>query len=337
MKILLTGGTGYIGSHVAVELINRGYDVTIVDNLSNSKISVLERIKRICRTDNIAFYNINLLDYNALEKVFIAENCDAVMHFAGLKAVKESVEEPLDYYENNIMSTLNLLKAMQKFGVKSIVFSSSATVYGENSDAPFYENYPLSAVNPYGRTKLFIEEILRDYHSANPDTSVCLLRYFNPVGAHSSGLIGEDPNGIPNNLMPLIVQVASGERDKLYVFGNDYPTEDGTCIRDYIHVVDLAMGHILALEKHSAFAGLHVHNLGRGTGVSVLDMVKTFQTVNMINVKFEIGSRREGDIAISYAATEKARRELGWTPALNLEDMCRDSWNWHKKNLGANE
>lgn len=330
MIVLLTGGTGYIGSHVCVELLNSGHDVVIADNLSNSKIGVVERINKIAGNSSVVFRKLDLCDYESLELVFHEFQFDAVMHFAGYKAVGESVYCPLKYYENNVQGSINLLKAMLKYNVKRIVFSSSATVYGMSEDVPFHEYSPLNAVNPYGRTKFFIEEILRDFQTANKDVMVCILRYFNPVGAHKSGLIGEDPTGIPNNLMPFIVHVAAGEQKKLSIFGSDYSTPDGTCVRDYIHVADLALGHTLALEKHKQDSGCFVYNLGRGKGISVLQMVRTFQKVNGIMIDYEFSERREGDIAVSYAANTKAYSVLGWKPENTLEDMCRDSWRWYK-------
>ncbi|MCB5259417.1 MAG: UDP-glucose 4-epimerase GalE [Candidatus Cloacimonetes bacterium] len=330
MKILLTGGTGYIGSHVCVELLNWGHDVVIIDNLSNSKIGVIERMKKITGKNSIHFRELDLCDYESLEQVFNEFQFDAIMHFAGLKAVGESVANPLGYYENNVHGSLNLLRAMTKNNVHRIVFSSSATVYGSSEDVPFHEDSPLSAVNPYGRSKLFIEEILRDYQNANNEAMVCILRYFNPVGAHKSGLIGEDPTGVPNNLMPFIMQVAAGKQEKLSIFGSDYPTNDGTCIRDYIHVVDLAEGHVAALEKHIHDTGFFVYNLGRGQGISVLEMVYTFQRANSLKIEHKFSDRREGDIAVSYAANNRACSILNWKPERTLEDMCFDSWQWYK-------
>lgn len=331
MKILLTGGTGYIGSHVCVELLNSGYEVIIADNLSNSKEEVGHRIKMIVPKGELRFCKLDLLDFNALDKLFAESKIDAVMHFAGFKAVGESVAKPLAYYENNVQGTINLLKVMLKFNVMSLVFSSSATVYGSNPDVPFYETHPLAAINPYGRTKLFIEEILRDYAIAEPQISICILRYFNPVGAHESGLIGEDPKGIPNNLMPIIGKVASGIQDKLLVYGTDYPTPDGTCIRDYIHVVDLAVGHVRALDKKKSVAGVHTYNLGRGMGLSVLEVIRAYEAVNHLKVKHAFGPRRPGDTAISYADVSKANEELDWHAQRDEHQMCRDSWNWQIK------
>lgn len=334
MKILFTGGLGYIGSHTAVEVLNAGHDVVIVDNLSNSKIGVLDKIKEITGKD-VKFYQIDVCDKVALDKVF-EENKDiyAVIHFAGYKAVGESCKEPLKYYQNNMISTFNLVEVMQKYGCKNIIFSSSATVYAVSEVMPLDETFPLSASNPYGRTKLFNEHFLIDYQKANPDWNVILLRYFNPIGAHESGLIGEDPNGIPNNLMPYICKVAVGELDHLNVFGNDYKTKDGTGVRDYIHVVDLAIGHVKALEKiiKDEKTGLGIYNLGTGVGYSVLDIVNTFNKVNGDIVKYEIGARRPGDIDECYASPKKAEEELGFKAERGLEEMCKSSFEYQRKN-----
>jgi len=331
MRILLTGGTGYIGSHVCVELLLCGHEVVIIDNLSNSKKEVVDRIRMVVPGGKLRFCHADLLDFGTLDKLMSESGIEAVMHFAGFKAVGESVAKPLAYYENNVQGTINLLKAMQRHQVGSLVFSSSATVYGSNPDVPFFETHPLEAINPYGRTKLFIEEILRDYAVANQTASVCILRYFNPVGAHESGLIGEDPQGIPNNLMPIVSKVAAGKLEKLIVYGTDYPTPDGTCIRDYIHVVDLAIGHVRALERRQKEAGIHVYNLGRGKGLSVLEIIKAYEIANQIEIHYNLGSRRPGDTAVSYADVSKANQELDWLATRDEYQMCRDSWNWQLK------
>ena len=334
MKILFTGGLGFIGSHTAVEVLNAGHDVVIVDNLSNSKIGVLDQIKKITGKD-AKFYQIDVCDKNALETVF-AENPDifAVIHFAGYKAVGESVREPLMYYQNNMISTFNLIELMNKYGCKNIIFSSSATVYKQSEIMPLDETFELAATNPYGRTKLFNEHFLIDWQKANPSFNVILLRYFNPIGAHESGLLGEDPNGIPNNLMPYICKVAVGELDHLNVFGNDYKTKDGTGVRDYIHVVDLAIGHVKALEKviKDENTGLGIYNLGTGVGYSVLDIVNTFNRVNGDLVKYEIAARRPGDIDECYASPKKAEEELGFKAVRGLEEMCKSSYEYQRKN-----
>lgn len=331
MKILVTGGAGYIGSHTVIELLGKGYEVVIVDNFYNSHPEVLERIKELSGKD-FKFYEIDLLDKNALKKVFEENKIDSVIHFAGYKAVGESVEKPLMYYHNNLTSTFILCEVMKEYGVKNIVFSSSATVYGLSNISPLKENLPLSTTNPYGTTKLFIEQILRDLYISDKDWSIALLRYFNPIGAHISGRIGENPNGIPNNLMPFITQVAVGKREKLSVFGNDYDTIDGTGVRDYIHVVDLAKGHIKALERHMDFKGVEAYNLGTGKGVSVLELVSTFEKVNGVKIPYTISDRRPGDIATCFADASKAKKELGWEAEKTIEDMCKDSWNWQKNN-----
>ncbi|BBE30558.1 UDP-glucose 4-epimerase [Tepiditoga spiralis] len=331
MSILITGGAGYIGSHTCVEFLNAGYDIVVVDNLSNSKKESLNRVEQITGK-TLKFYHTDILNKTELEKVFEENNIEAVIHFAGLKAVGESVAIPLKYYHNNITGTLILNEVMQKYNVKKMVFSSSATVYGDPESVPISEDFPLHATNPYGRTKLMIEEILRDLYISDNDWSIALLRYFNPIGAHESGRIGEDPNGIPNNLMPYITQVAVGKREKLSVFGNDYNTHDGTGVRDYIHVVDLAKGHLKALEKIMKTKGIDAYNLGTGTGYSVLDVVKSFEKANNIKIPYIITKRRPGDIDKCYANPEKALKELGWKAEKNLEDMCRDSWNWQKNN-----
>lgn len=334
MKILFTGGLGYIGSHTAVEAIEAGYDVIVVDNLSNSKIEVVDKIKKITGK-TVKFYQADVCDKAALEKVF-KENKDifAVIHFAGFKAVGESVKKPLMYYKNNLISTFNLLELMKEYDCKNIIFSSSATVYAPSSVMPLDENAPLAASNPYGWTKFMNEQILKDFQYANPDFNVVLLRYFNPVGAHESGLLGEDPNGIPNNLMPYICKVAVGEFDHLSVFGNDYNTKDGTGVRDYIHVVDLAKGHIKALDKikNTKKLGVGIYNIGTGVGYSVLDIVNTFNKVNGNLVKYEFAPRREGDLGECYASPKKAERELGFKATKTLEDMCKSSYEFQKKN-----
>lgn len=331
MSILLTGGLGYIGSHTAVELLNRDKEIIIVDNLSNSKIETIDKIKKITGKD-FKFIKADLKDMKATEKIFKKNKITAVVHFAGLKAVGESVKIPVAYYENNIMSTLNLLKCMEKYGVNDLVFSSSATVYGTNEIMPLREDFPTGATNPYGRTKLFIEEILKDCNVANPKLNIAILRYFNPIGAHESGLIGEDPNGIPNNLMPYITKVATGKLKELSIFGNDYPTKDGTGVRDYIHVCDLAVGHVLALDKLNENPGVFICNLGTGNGYSVLEIVNTFNAVNGDLVKFKFTERRAGDIAVCYADTTKAKQELNFTATHTLQDMCKSSYEFEKNN-----
>ena len=333
MKILVLGGAGYIGSHTVVELANAGEkEIVIVDNLCNSKEEVVDRIKKIVDVD-IKFYNADINDEEALDKIFEAHKPDSVVHFAGLKAVGESVKEPLWYYSNNITGTLKLLSVMKKHGCNKIVFSSSATVYGENNKAPYVEEMPTSATNPYGWTKVMQEQMLRDIAFANPEMSVALLRYFNPIGAHESGLIGEDPNGIPNNLLPYICKVAMGRLPKLNVFGNDYDTHDGTGVRDYIHVVDLAIGHVKALDYLNKNTGVLTVNLGTGIGYSVLDVVKAYEEASGVEVKYEIVPRRPGDIATCYANAEKAWELLGWKTERDLAKMCQDSWNFAKNNM----
>ena len=331
MSILLTGGLGYIGSHTAVELLNKGYDIVVVDDLSNSKIEVKDKIKTITGKD-FKFIKADLKDYALTEEIFANNKFEAIIHFAGLKAVGESVAKPVMYYENNIMSTLNLLKCMEKYNVFNMVFSSSATVYGTTQEMPLKEDFPTGATNPYGRTKLFIEEILKDYNKANPKFNFALLRYFNPIGAHESGLIGEDPSGIPNNLMPYITRVATGKLKELSIFGNDYPTPDGTGVRDYIHVCDLALGHVLALDKLNQNPGIFICNLGTGKGYSVLEIVTTFNKVNGDLVKFKYTDRRPGDIAICYADTHKAETELNFKATHTLDDMCKSSYEFEKNN-----
>ncbi len=336
MNILVTGGAGYIGSHTVVELLNRGHRVIVIDNLSNASREAIGRVEQITGKQ-VIFYENDVRDRAALELIFSAHDIDWVIHFAGLKAVGESVQKPIEYYDNNLVSTLVLVETMQKFGVKKIVFSSSATVYGDPAELPLRETTPLNpATNPYGATKVMQENILRDLHTADRAWTVALLRYFNPVGAHESGLIGEDPKGIPNNLMPYVAQVASGKLSRIGVFGNDYPTPDGTGVRDYIHVVDLARGHVAAIEKLQK-AGVYVYNLGTGVGYSVLDMIKAFSKACGRELPYEIGPRRAGDIAACYASAEKAEKELGWRAEYDLETMCRDQWNWQKHNPNGYE
>lgn len=330
MKVLVTGGCGYIGSHTCVELLNENYEVVIIDNLSNSKEEVIEKIKEITNKD-VKFYKGDVQNKSLLEKIFKEEEIDAVIHFAGLKAVGESVLKPILYYSNNLESTLTLLEVMQSFNCKKIVFSSSATVYGNPASLPIKETFPLSTTNPYGSTKLFIENILRDLYVSDNSWSIAILRYFNPIGAHSSGLIGEDPNGIPNNLMPYIVKVATKELESLSIFGNDYDTLDGTGVRDYIHVVDLAKGHLKAIEKIVSTNICDEYNLGTGTGYSVLEMVETFKKVNNVDVPYKIVERRDGDIAACYADSTKAKKELNWTAEKTLEDMVKSAYNYVKK------
>ncbi len=333
MSILVTGGAGFIGSHTAVELLNAGKEIIILDDFSNSKPEVLDKIRKITGKD-FKFYEINYLDREKLEKVFEENNIDAVMNFAGFKAVGESVREPLMYYRNNISGAVTLLEVMQKYNVKKFVFSSSATVYGDPEIIPITEDCKVGGTtNPYGTTKLFIERILEDLYKSDNSWDICILRYFNPVGAHESGLIGEEPQGIPNNLMPYVARVAAGTLKELSVFGNDYPTHDGTGVRDYIHVVDLAKGHVKAMEKLDKEGhGLYIYNLGTGTGYSVLDMVKAFEDSTGKNVPYKIAPRRDGDIATCYADPKKAKEELGWVAEKTLDDMCKDSWHYIEKN-----
>ncbi len=332
MSILVTGGAGFIGSHTVVELLNSGKEVIILDNFSNSKPEVLDNIRKITGKD-FKFYEIDYLDREKLEKVFEENKIDAVMNFAGYKAVGESVQKPIEYYTNNISGALVLLDTMRKYGCKKFIFSSSATVYGEPERMPITEDTKTGGTtNPYGTTKLFIEQILKDIYKSDNSWDICILRYFNPVGAHESGLIGEEPKGIPNNLMPYVVRVAAGTLKELAVFGNDYNTPDGTGVRDYIHVVDLAKGHIKALEKlEKEENGLYIYNLGTGNGASVLDMVKAFEKVTGKKVPYKIAPRRDGDIATCYADPTKAKNELNWVATKNLEDMCKDSWKYIKK------
>lgn len=330
MKILVTGGTGYIGSHTVIELLNSGYEVVIIDNFSNSDSSVLDKLSMI--TDKkFTFYEGDACDKKFLEDVFSKEKIDAVIHFAGYKAVGESVEKPLMYYRNNIDSTLSLLEVMEKNNVYNFVFSSSATVYGKPHVLPIKESFPLSATNPYGYTKLMIEQILKDLSNSNNKWNIVLLRYFNPIGAHESGLIGEEPNGVPNNIMPYIMRVAIGQYDKVHVFGNDYDTKDGTGVRDYIHVVDLANGHIKAIDYLSKNGGLSIFNLGTGNGYSVLELIETVKKVNDVEVPYIIEDRRPGDIAACYADPSLANEKLNWKAERGIEEMCRDAYNFVSK------
>lgn len=330
MNILITGGAGFIGSHTVVELVNAGHDVHVIDNLSNSSEKSLARVSEILGGVGIPFTKVDIRDRNGLNHVFDTNRFDAVIHFAGLKAVGESVVKPWEYYDNNITGTLTLLDVMRQHGVKRIIFSSSATVYGDPVEIPITEQCPKGqCTNPYGWTKSMLEQVMMDMYNADREWNVVLLRYFNPIGAHPSGMIGENPNGIPNNLMPYITQTAIGKRKELGIFGNDYPTPDGTGVRDYIHVVDLARGHVAALK---ASEGLHVYNLGTGHGYSVLDVVNAFMKVNGVNVPYSIKERRPGDIATCYSDPSKAKAELGWQAEFGIEEMCRDSWNWQSKN-----
>lgn len=331
MKLLLTGGAGYIGSHTCVELLNLDIEVVVIDNLSNSSYLALDRVQSITNK-KLTFVEADVRDKEVLRSIFKEGDIDGVIHFAGLKAVGESNEIPLQYYDNNLNSTIILLEVMEEFDCKNLIFSSSATVYGNPEKLPITEDFPLSVTNPYGRTKLMIEDILRDFHKVNTNWNIVLLRYFNPVGAHPSGLIGEDPNGIPNNLLPFISQVAVGKLDKLNIFGDDYDTQDGTGVRDYIHVVDLAKGHVAALQKLKLGSGLNIYNLGSGSGYSVLEMVHAFGKINNISIEYNIVERREGDIAACYADPSKANRELNWKVIYGLAEICRDAWNWQSKN-----
>ena len=335
MNVLLAGGAGYIGSHTCVELIEAGHSVVVADNFSNSCPEAIKRVEKITGAQ-IPLYEADVCDAAAVEKIFSENKIDAVIHFAGLKAVGESVENPMLYYRNNIDSTLTLLETMSKYKVNNFIFSSSATVYGTPKTVPLVETMPTgSPTNPYGWTKLMMEQILSDTAHANPDFSVVLLRYFNPIGAHESGTIGEDPNGIPNNLMPYITQVAAGRLEQLGVFGDDYPTHDGTGVRDYIHVVDLAKGHVKAIEYAAVNTGCEVFNLGTGTGYSVLDIVKAFEKVNGVKIPYVIKPRRAGDVAECFANADKAEKILGWKAEKNLDDMCYDSWNWQSHNING--
>lgn len=331
MPILVTGGAGYIGSHTCVELLKAGAEVIILDNFANSKAVLLERLQQITG-QQIPHYQVNLLDKAEIDRVFTENKIEAVIHLAGLKAVGESVAKPLHYYHHNLVSTINLCEVMNNHNVKNLVFSSSATVYGTPDEVPIPETARLQATSPYGRTKLMIEEILRDLYVADPEWSISLLRYFNPIGAHESGLIGEDPTGIPNNLMPYITQVAVGKRRELQVFGNDYLTKDGTGVRDYIHVVDLAKGHVAALEKVMHSTGIDAYNLGTGHGYSVLELVTAFEKASGVKIPYKIVERRPGDIAICYADVEKARTHLNWQAEKGIEEMCKDAWRWQRNN-----
>lgn len=333
MQILVTGGAGFIGSHTLVELYQAGHTAVVVDNLSNSSKESLKRVAELCKVKEIPFYQVDIRDKEGLEKVMTAHKFDACIHFAGLKAVGESVEKPWLYYENNINGTLVLMKMLEKHNCKNIIFSSSATIYGEPAEMPITENCPKGVcTNPYGWTKSMLEQVLTDIQKADKEWNVVLLRYFNPIGAHKSGRIGENPNGIPNNLMPYITQVAIGKREKLNVFGNDYNTADGTGVRDYIHVVDLAKAHVSALKAINKNCGLEIYNVGTGRGYSVLEVVKAFEKANDLKVAYEIKERRLGDIAECYCNPQKIEKELGWKAENDLEDMCRDSWNWQKNN-----
>lgn len=332
MRILVTGGVGYIGSHTVIDLIENGYDVVVLDNLSNSSRKCLDRVEKITGI-KVKFYEADIRDREALDKIFNENEIDGVIHFAGLKAVGESVSKPWEYYDNNINGTLILVDEMRKHNVKNIIFSSSATVYGDPAIIPITEECPKGqCTNPYGWTKSMLEQILSDIQYADKEWNVVLLRYFNPIGAHKSGLIGENPNGIPNNLMPYITQVAVGRRSELGVFGNDYDTPDGTGVRDYIHVLDLAEGHVKALEKIKEKCGLAIYNLGTGVGYSVLDMVKNFEEATGVKIPYKIVERRPGDIATCYSSAEKAERELGWKAKYGIREMCEDSWRWQSQN-----
>jgi len=333
MKILVTGGSGYIGSHTVLELLQVGHDVTVIDNLSNSSKESLHRVKNITGKNSLSFHELDIVNRKGLEALFSAEKFDAVIHFAGLKAVGESVAAPLTYYHNNVAGTVTLCQVMDKYDVRNLVFSSSATVYGDPATVPIREDFPTGGTtNPYGTSKLMIENILADMSLADPRWNIARLRYFNPVGAHDSGLIGEDPNDIPNNLMPYISQVAIGRLKELPVYGNDYPTPDGTGVRDYIHVVDLALGHVKALDKLQSNPGLVTYNLGTGTGYSVLDMVRAFETANNVKIPIRMAPRRSGDIAACYADPALAKQELGWAANRSLDDMVRHAWNWQSQN-----
>ena len=332
MRVLVTGGAGYIGSHTCVELLKEGHDIVIMDNLSNSSRKAVDRIEEITGK-KVAFYETDMLDAEGVRALFDAEPADAVIHFAGLKAVGESVSKPIEYYRNNIAGTLNLCSEMRAHGVKNIIFSSSATVYGDPAEIPITENCPKGVcTNPYGWTKHMQEQILTDIHTADPEWNVVLLRYFNPIGAHPSGMIGEDPKGIPNNLLPYVAQVAIGKLPEVGVFGNDYDTPDGTGVRDYIHVVDLARGHVKAMARLAPGSGVSVYNLGTGNGYSVLDVIRAFGKACGHEIPYSIKPRRPGDIATCYSSPEKAEKELGWKAQYGLDDMCRDSWNWQSRN-----
>ena len=331
MAILVTGGAGYIGTHACVELLQAGYAVVVVDNFSNSKPEALNRVVDITGK-KIKTYHVDLLDKEKLDFVFMENTIDAVMHFAGLKAVGESALIPLRYYQNNMTGTVNLCEAMRKYGVKKLVFSSSATVYGASKDTPIHEEMPLGAVSPYGRTKLMIEEMLRDLVASDPRWNIAILRYFNPIGAHESGLIGEDPTGIPNNLLPYISQVAIGKIQQLHVYGDDFPTKDGTGIRDYIHVVDLAIGHLRALERVQSTPGIDAFNLGTGKGYSVLEIIKAFEKASGKTIPYTVTKRRQGDVAVCFAETKKAKNELNWKAQRGVDRMCEDTWRWQVNN-----
>lgn len=331
MAILITGGAGYIGSHTMVEFLNAGRELVVVDNFMNSKPAALERVKQITGKD-FKFFELDLLDKEALDKVVRENNIESCIHFAGLKAVGESCEKPLLYYHNNITGTLNLCEVLSKYNAKKIVFSSSATVYGKPASVPITEDFPLSTTNPYGETKLMIERILSDLYKSDPEWSVSILRYFNPIGAHQSGMIGEDPQGIPNNLLPYISQVAAGRRECLSIFGNDYNTPDGTGVRDYIHVVDLARAHLKAIERAETVTGVEQFNVGTGVGYSVLDIVHAYEKATGVTIKHQFVARRPGDIDECYANPKKAKEVLGWSAEYNIEDMCRDAYRWQKNN-----
>lgn len=331
MAVLITGGAGFIGSHATVELLESDYKVVVIDNFSNSQRASINRIKEMTGKE-FAFYEVDLLDYDAVDAVFTEHNITSVMHFAGFKAVGQSVQMPLSYYNNNINGTVTLCEIMLKHGVEKLVFSSSATVYGNPERVPIEETFALSATNPYGRTKLMSEEILQDLADSNPSLRIAILRYFNPIGAHPSGKLGEDPQGVPNNLIPFITQVAIGKRNELQIYGGDYDTSDGTGVRDYIHVMDLVKGHIKALEYLEKHKGVEVFNLGTGTGYSVLEIVRNFNEVTGKNIPYQITDRRPGDIGVCYANPEKAKRLLGWQAEKSLKEMCRDSWNWQVQN-----
>lgn len=336
MAVLVAGGAGYIGSHTAIELLESGYEVVIVDNLSNSNSIVVDRIKELSKKP-VKFYNIDIRNKDEMHVVFKENNIESIIHFVALKAVGESVEKPIEYYSNNLISTLNLFELMREYGVKKFVFSSSATVYGDPHTCPILEDFPLSVTNPYGRTKLMIEQMLVDISKADKSLDIALLRYFNPVGAHKSGRIGEEPNGVPSNLMPYITKIAVGKLKELSVYGNDYPTHDGTGVRDYIHVLDLAAGHVKALQKLEENPGLVVYNLGTGKGYSVLDLVKAFSKASGKEIPYKIVGRRAGDVAMCYADSSKAEKELGWKAKYELEEMCEDSWRWQSMNPNGYE
>jgi UDP-glucose 4-epimerase len=338
MAVLVTGGAGYIGSHTCVELLNSGFEIIVVDNMMNSKPEALERVRELTGKQFL-YYEVDLLDRQALEHIFAENSIDTVIHFAGLKAVGESVQIPLHYYNNNITGTLNLCQTMQAYGVKKLVFSSSATVYGMPERMPISEDFPLQATNPYGRTKLMIEEILRDLYISDNSWSITLLRYFNPIGAHASGRMGEDPNGIPNNLLPYIAQVAVGKLQTLQVFGSDYATTDGTGVRDYIHVVDLAVGHVKAVVQTEMknSTGVHTYNLGSGKGYSVLEMIQAFEQASGKKISYQLVARRPGDVALCYADPSRASEQLGWTAERGIEAMCADAWRWQINNPNGYE